>query len=81
MSDSFGEENEKEESGDGALSITSRLRHIIVKSTLKAPRQVTIRNAAGIHITTFTIEPGQIVETLINMPGFYIVNNTKIAVR
>jgi hypothetical protein len=48
---------------------------------LKVPKEVTIHNAAGICITTFIIHPGQTVETLINMPGFYIVNKTKLAVR
>ena len=80
VKDSFGEEYD-EDCGDGALRITSRLRHIIVTSTLKAPRTVTIHNAAGIRIATFIIEPGQTIETLINMPGFYVVNKTKIAVR
>ena len=81
VKDSFGEEHENDNNGDGALKITSRLRHIIVTSTLKAPRTVTIHNAAGIRITTFTIEPGQTIETRVNLPGFYVVNNTKIAVR
>ena len=80
VNDEFGEDY-KEDSGDGALIIKSRPRHIIVKSTLKVPKEVTIHNAAGICITTFIIHPGQTVETLINMPGFYIVNKTKLAVR
>ena len=80
VSDEFGEDY-KEDSGDGALIIKSRPRHIIVKSTLKTPKEVTIHNANGIRITTFIIQPGQTIETLINMPGFYIVNKTKLAVR
>ena len=79
VKDNFGEENEN--SDDGALRITSRLRHIIVTSTLKAPTVVTIHNAAGIRLATFTIEPGQTIETRVNVPGFYVVNQTKIAVR
>ena len=79
VNDNFGEENEN--SDDGALRITSRLRHIIVTSTLKAPTVVTIHNAAGIRLATFTIEPGQTIETRVNVPGFYVVNQTKIAVR
>ena len=81
VNDEFGDDYESDKSGDGALTISTRPRHIIVKSTLKAPRLVTITNAAGVRITTFTVQPGQTIETLINMPGFYIVNKTKVAVR
>ena len=81
INDEFGDDYESDKSGDGALTISTRPRHIIVKSTLKAPRLVTITNAAGVRITTFTVQPGQTIETLINMPGFYIVNKTKVAVR
>lgn len=81
IDDGFGDEKESDKNGDGALRIYTRPRHIIVTSTLKEPRLVTITNAAGVRITTFTIEPGQTIETLINMPGFYIVNKTKVAVR
>jgi hypothetical protein len=79
--DGFGEEHESEEIGDGKLFITSRLHHIIVQSTLKRPRIVSIYNAAGIRITTFVINPGQTIETRVNFAGVYIVNRTKIAVR
>jgi hypothetical protein len=79
--DGFGEEHESEEIGDGKLFITSRLHHIIVQSTLKRPRIVSIYNAAGIRITNFVINPGQTVETRVNFAGVYIVNRTKIAVR
>ena len=81
ISDGFGDEYESNDNGDGALRISTRPRHIIVRSTLKAPKTVTITNAAGVRIATFTIEPGQTIERLINMPGFYIVNTTKVAVR
>ena len=81
VSDSFGEEHESMAIGDGALTITSRLRHIIVTSTMKTPQDVRITNAAGVSIKAFTILPGQTVETRVNLPGLYIVNHTKIAVR
>jgi hypothetical protein len=81
VSDSFGEEHEDEGNGDGTLSITSRLRHIILKSTLKEPKAVHIYNASGIHVSIVTINPGQTIIVPVNAPGIYIVNQTKIAVK
>ena len=77
----FGQEQESEEAGNGNLVIASRPRHIIVKSSLKEPRVITITNGSGIRLTTFTINPGQTIDTNVHMPGLYIVNTTKIAVR
>ena len=81
INDSFGEENEDEEGEGGALRITSRLRHIVLTSTLKRPRAVRIFTTSGIHVTTVTVNPGQTVEVPVTAPGIYIVNQTKLSVR
>jgi hypothetical protein len=81
ITDGFNEELKSDDTGDGSLTISSRLHHIIVKSTMKESKLVTITNGAGIRLTTFTINPGQTVDTNVHIPGLYIVNKTKIAVR
>ena len=77
----FGEDHESEDTGNGMLTISTRPRHIIVKSTMKEPKVITITNGSGVRLTTFTINPGQTIDTNIHMPGLYIVNKTKIVVR
>ena len=42
---------------------------------------VRIVSAAGHQIDTYQIEPGETVETTINVPGVYIVNHKKIVVK
>jgi hypothetical protein len=81
ITDSFNEEHDSESSIDGSLTLSSRLRHIIVKSTLKSPKDVSILTTSGIRLCTFTVNPGQTVEIPVKLPGFYVVNRTKIAVR
>ena len=65
----------------GTLAISGGRRKVVVTSTLRQPADVTITNAAGITVATFTIEPGQTQETRINQPGVYIVNQKKVSVR
>ena len=75
------EYSEPEEELNGELLIYSRFGRIIVKSGLNEETTVRIVNAAGALIRVFTIQPGETVETPINVSSVYIVNNKKISVR
>ena len=70
-------------SGDanGGLIISVDKRDIVVESTRRDNTTVRITTTSGITVTTFTIEPGQIVRTPVNMTGVYIVNQTKLVVK
>lgn len=65
----------------GQLSVRAEGRHIIVSSTLGESVSVRIVNISGIAVRTFTIAPGETVETPVNLSGVYIVNRQKIAVK
>ena len=62
----------KEEAG-GTLYIYAQKHKIIVESSLNYTTDVRIVNLAGITINSFTIEPGQTIETRVNSSGVYIV--------
>jgi len=72
--------NEQDNSLGGDLHIKAKKRRIIVESTMRHPADVVITNAAGVTVATFTIQPGETVETPINATGIYIVNNKKLRV-
>ncbi len=57
----------------GTLNIYAKKHKIIVESALGYSTDVRIVNLAGITINSFTIEPGETVETRINTSGVYIV--------
>jgi len=65
----------------GKLYVLSKTGKIVVTSTLRNAKEVRIVSAAGITVTTFTIQPGETIETPIRMPGVYIVNNKKLSVK
>jgi len=62
----------KEEAG-GTLNIYAKKHKIIVESSLNYTTDVRIVNLAGMTINSFTIEPGQTIETRVNNSGVYIV--------
>ena len=70
--DSFktGETNEP-----GTLEAHDGPHKVIVSSTLKYITEVRIVNAAGLTFATFTIKPGETVETRIINGGVYIVQD------
>ena len=76
----------QEEVADG-LNIYAKKHKIIVESALSYTTDVRIVNTAGITMNTFTIEPGETVETRIYNAGVYIVQTAdtrytkKLAVR
>ena len=65
----------KEEAA-GTLNIYAKKHKIIVESALTYTTDVRIVNLAGMTINSFTIEPGESVETRINNAGVYIVEST-----
>ena len=65
----------KEEAA-GTLNIYAKKHKIIVESALTYTTDVRIVNLAGITINSFTIEPGETVETRINNAGVFIVETT-----
>ena len=70
----FGSE-EKSHSGQD-LIITTRQHKIIVESQLRYVTDVRIVNTAGITMKTFTIQPGEVVETYMINAGVYIVQTS-----
>ena len=62
-----------ETSNTGKLSIWPAYKKIMVSSSLKTTANVRITNLAGITIASFTIEPGETVETRVNHAAVYIV--------
>jgi hypothetical protein len=55
------------------LIITTREHKIIVESQLRYITDVRIVNTAGITMKTFTIKPGEVIETYLINAGVYIV--------
>ena len=72
-----GVEEKGDPNGDdlGTLKISSKKHKIIVESALTRDIDVRIVNAAGITVATFTLEPGETVETRIINAGVYIVQS------
>ena len=68
--------NDKDMSADDkayGLDIYAKRKKIIVESNLRETTEVRIVNATGITVSTFTIEPGETIETDITIAGVYIV--------
>lgn len=74
-------EEEDDISNTGQLIIKGKNGRIIVTSTMRAEKDVTIVTAAGALIDRYTIQPGQTIETPVNASGVYIVNKKKVAVK
>ena len=60
---------------DGTLEAYAKRKKIVVESSLRYVTDVRILNVAGITLATFTIQPGETVETRINNSGVYIVRS------
>ena len=65
----------------GQLLIYSKGRSIYTTSYLKKNVSITIVNASGAVMTTYTLEPGKTVITPITNPGAYIVNKKKVFIK
>ena len=81
--ESLGHDEDPSEPDDDAegLFVSSQRGKIVVESKLQAEKNVRIVNAVGITVHSYTIQPGQIVETPITADGVYIVNNKKLSVK
>ena len=81
------EDHNLKEKESGSLDIYAKRKKIVVESNLREITDVRIVNTAGITINTFSIEPGETVETRIYNSGVYIVQtedghyNKKLIVR
>ena len=78
VSDLKGVEEKGNPNGDdpGNLKIYAGKHKIIVESALTRDIEIRIVNTAGITMSTFTLEPGETVETRIINAGVYIVQST-----
>jgi hypothetical protein len=80
-------EETSQDNVDESLDIRSGKHKIIVTSNLRSIADVRIVNVAGMTINSFSIEPGETVETRIYNSGVYIVQTSdarytkKLAVR
>ena len=72
---------------NGTLSARAGRRTITVSSALKTSATVRIVNTAGQAIATFDIQPGESIDTHVNIAGVYIIQSSdghytkKLAVR
>ena len=57
----------------GELRFSVKPRRLDTSSTLRKPADVQIYSTSGVVISSFTIQPGETVETDINTSGVYIV--------
>ena len=58
------------------LIVNGGRKVIVVKSNLREEKEINIVNVAGITLATFTIQPGETVNTNITISGVYIVRTT-----
>ena len=63
----------KGEVGQGGLLFSTRRHAIVVTSSMRDEADVRIVNTAGQTIDTYTIQPGETVETRVNNSGVYII--------
>ena len=75
---SFGVEEEhgdpRQNGFDGTLNIYAKKRKIVVESSLNYTADLRIVTPAGITVSTFSVEPGEIVEVRADFSGMYIVH-------
>ena len=74
------EEHDISDGLDGTLIVKGKYRRILVTSAYNSDTTVHIYNAAGALIRTFTLAPGETVETHV-AAGVYIVNKTKVSIK
>ena len=68
------EDPSKEEIGTETMIFTTSRHEIIVTSHLRKEADVRIYNISGITVASFTIQPGETVNTYIPVSGVYIVH-------
>ncbi len=83
----FEDNDPRKEEVDGKLTFYTKKHLIGVTSSLQTATDVLIVNTSGLTIASFTIQPGETVETQLPMSGVYIVRaaggkyNKKISVK
>ena len=75
-SDYDGLEGELESALDGDLEIYAKGHAIITTSHLKRATTVRILNISGITLANYVLQPGETIETRVNLGGVYIVQTT-----
>ena len=60
----------------GSLTIYAGKKSVVVESDLRHEAEVRITTTSGITLATFTIQPGETIETRVNLAGVYIVQTT-----
>ena len=75
----FGDEdNDQEESlGNGRLMFSASGSTIFTTSSLRSPADVRIYSVGGTCIASFTIQPGETVETPVSTGGVYITRSVR----
>lgn len=58
---------------DGTLDIYAKKQKVVVESNLRYVTDVRIVNVAGMTLSSFSIEPGETIETRVESSGVYIV--------
>ena len=71
----FGEKDpSKDDIGEGDLLFTVRNHQISVTSSLRHEADVHIYNMGGLVIANFTIQPGETIDTRIDVSGVYMIH-------
>ena len=60
----------------GTITVSTQRHKILVTSSLEFTANVRIVNTNGITLNTFDLEPGETVETRVNLSGVYMVQTT-----
>jgi hypothetical protein len=66
---------------DSSLEIYAKDHKIFTTSHLKEATTIRILNVAGITYANYVLQPGETVETRVNIDGVYIVNKKKLLVK
>ena len=59
--------------GEG-IDIYAEQRNVVVTSNLRQEADVRIFNASGLCVASFTVKPGETVETPVHVGGVYVVH-------
>jgi hypothetical protein len=57
----------------GELVFSAKPRKLVTTSSLRQPADVRVYSTSGVAIASFTIQPGETIETDIAVPGVYII--------
>jgi hypothetical protein len=76
-----GLEDEPKSAFDGDLEIYVQGHKIIAKSHLTEATTVRIINVSGVTVANYVIQPGETIETPVNIEGVYIANKKKLLVK